>query len=158
MVDKNLVIGKGFEFIDPIDIGSMIAWKIIYNDASFYQEGEPSFKNYMYKYSGGITLSDCSRSINWGVSVDREGVEKVKRAIAVLQSLHDSLIKTIIKGSKEYKDRSSKPRKMKAADIGYEIRLEPYLNDGVDTGFFTTEFKPIQEIPVLQPYSPNNST
>ena len=87
-------------FIDPLSCGSTILYRIY--DSDNYSHSE---------FSGSISLSDCSRSIQWEFGTDKESFEKIDRAISALKGFRKGLVI-----AKKLQKRKSKILKRKDAE------------------------------------------
>ncbi len=65
--------GQGAVFIDPVDCGSSIRWKVV--DDGYGKQPRPTCE---------IALTDCNRSISWYQDCDEDGIAKINKAIKVL--------------------------------------------------------------------------
>lgn len=70
---QSKVHGQGAIFLDPINCGSSIRWHI--TDCGYGKYPQPSCD---------ISLTDCSRSINWSQECTEEGISKINKAIKIL--------------------------------------------------------------------------
>lgn len=67
------VYGQGAIFLDPIDCGSTIRWKIV--DGGWSEQPTPDCE---------ISLTDCNRTITWNQDCTEEGIAKIDKAIKIL--------------------------------------------------------------------------
>jgi hypothetical protein len=74
--------GQGAVFLDPVECGSSIRWKI--TDSGYSKQPEPYCE---------IALTDCNRAINWQQDCTEEGITKIDRAIAILTECRDLMKK-----------------------------------------------------------------
>ena len=88
-VRKPKVLATKVEFIEPLNCGSTVGYKIIDDD----------YEDHSY-FSSSIQLTDCSRMISWDVSVDSNGVAKLDNAIRILTEAREELSKAAAKLAK----------------------------------------------------------
>jgi len=74
--------GQGAIFLDPVDCGSSIRWKI--TESGYGKQPEPYCE---------INLTDCNRSISWGQECTEEGIAKINRAIKILMECRAAMKK-----------------------------------------------------------------
>lgn len=73
---------QGAHFIDPVECGSSIRWKI--TDSGYSKSPEPYCE---------IALTDCNRAIFWSQECTAEGIAKLNRAIEELMACRAAMKK-----------------------------------------------------------------
>lgn len=74
------------EPLDPDDCGSVISGYVRY--PQLIQQDYGSRKWYV-QHAASVTLSDCNRVIQWGLTDDNYNVVKIDRAISALTKLRE---------------------------------------------------------------------
>lgn len=73
---------QGAIFLDPVDCGSSIRWKI--TESGYSKQPEPYCE---------IALTDCNRAIFWSQDCTEEGIAKINKAIKVLLACRSAMKK-----------------------------------------------------------------
>jgi hypothetical protein len=73
-----VVYGTGHRFLDPMNCGSTIAYRIIRDDWE--------------DFSADVTLTDCNRKIEWHFDNQDTAVEKIDNAIEALHEFRKAFI------------------------------------------------------------------
>jgi hypothetical protein len=75
---KRKLIASDIILLDPLDCGSTVGYTV---------------RRGRHGVDGDISLSDCNRKIEWFFSNDSGSVEKIDRAIRILQGFRAAFIK-----------------------------------------------------------------
>lgn len=83
------------EFIDPLDCGSTVSFRISGGD---YFEAD-------------VVLTDCNRRIDWSFNDDESALEKIDRVIEILCKFRGALFKAQIRQAKETAKKEAEKKK-----------------------------------------------
>lgn len=92
MASENLAISSDSVYLDPTDCGSTVGYRAWVEE---YRNDNPDAKDKTASYSmyACVDLSDCSHKIEW-LFREEDSVEKLDRAIGLLQKFRRDLIAT----------------------------------------------------------------
>lgn len=96
MATRSLIKAHGARFLDPANVGSSVRWSVTADEYVSEKSG-----NVTLSMEAQMSLSDCSRTINWSAYNDDLLLLKVQEAIAELRNA-EKVLKRVAKLREQY--------------------------------------------------------